>query len=60
MRNNFLRLSSLLLLSSIGLQASAQTNSKPGPVVFGKSPIKDVIKAMTLEEKSKIGGGYGL
>jgi beta-glucosidase len=55
----------LLLACSISIDASGQTAApsakKPVSTTpqFGKSPVKDVVKAMTLEEKSKLVVGMG-
>src|ERR1700744_820406 len=68
MKKNLFFLPTLILLAClISISASAQTKptvpaaKKPVAAVpqFGKSPVKDVVKAMTLEEKSKLVVGMG-
>ncbi|HTD99896.1 MAG TPA: glycoside hydrolase family 3 C-terminal domain-containing protein [Mucilaginibacter sp.] len=67
MKKNLSILSILLLVCMISINASAQKKKaapvpkKPAAAVpqFGKNSIKDVIKAMTLEEKAKLVVGMG-
>ncbi|HEX3384714.1 MAG TPA: glycoside hydrolase family 3 N-terminal domain-containing protein, partial [Mucilaginibacter sp.] len=47
-----------LLVCLIGFRASAQTKTAAAPQL-GKAPLKDVIKALTLEEKAKLVVGMG-
>ncbi|MBS1524843.1 MAG: glycoside hydrolase family 3 C-terminal domain-containing protein [Bacteroidetes bacterium] len=58
MKKRILLLPALILACTIGICASAQKKS-PGLPQLGKSPLKDVIKAMTLEEKAKLVVGMG-
>ncbi len=68
MKKNLFFLPTMALLACmISINASAQTKpaamaaKKPAGAVpqLGKSPVKDVVKAMTLEEKSKLVVGMG-
>lgn len=47
------------LLCFISINASAQKKPKAAAPQLGKAPVKDVIKAMTLEEKAKLVVGMG-
>ncbi|HVS92523.1 MAG TPA: glycoside hydrolase family 3 C-terminal domain-containing protein [Mucilaginibacter sp.] len=58
MKKRVLLLSALMLGAMAGFHASAQQKSAGLPQL-GKSPIRDVIKAMTLEEKAKLVVGMG-
>ncbi|HVW12574.1 MAG TPA: glycoside hydrolase family 3 C-terminal domain-containing protein [Mucilaginibacter sp.] len=58
MKKRVLLLSALMLGVMVGFHASAQQKSAGLPQL-GKSPIRDVIKAMTLEEKAKLVVGMG-
>ena len=67
MKRNLSFLSTLLLLCLLGVSASAQKKkAAPAPKKpaiaapqLGKNPVKDVIKAMTLEEKARLVVGRG-
>jgi beta-glucosidase len=60
MKKNLSYLSALVLLCFLGLTASAQTKAAPAAVPqLGKNSVKEVVKAMTLEEKSKLVVGMG-
>ncbi|HWD87640.1 MAG TPA: glycoside hydrolase family 3 C-terminal domain-containing protein [Mucilaginibacter sp.] len=48
-----------LLVCLIGFGASAQTKAVASAPQLGKAPLKDVIKALTLEEKAKLVVGMG-
>ncbi|HVW97127.1 MAG TPA: glycoside hydrolase family 3 C-terminal domain-containing protein [Mucilaginibacter sp.] len=50
---------SLVLFGLLTIQANAQTKSKKTLPQLGKSPLKLVINAMTLQEKSKLVVGMG-
>jgi beta-glucosidase len=47
------------LLCFISINASAQKKTATAAPQLGKGPVKDVIKAMTLEEKAKLVVGMG-
>jgi beta-glucosidase len=47
------------LLCFISINASAQKKPKAAAPQLGKAPLKDVIKALTLEEKAKLVTGMG-
>ncbi len=47
------------LLCVITINASAQKKAKAAAPQLGKVPVKDIVKAMTLEEKSKLVVGMG-
>ncbi|HTD40672.1 MAG TPA: glycoside hydrolase family 3 C-terminal domain-containing protein [Mucilaginibacter sp.] len=49
----------LTLVCLIGFNASAQQKPAAAVPQLGKSPVKDVVKAMTLEEKAKLVVGMG-
>src|SRR5258708_21008926 len=51
--------SSVLILSFSGFYASAQTGSGKALPQLGKNSVKEVIGAMTLEEKAKLAVGNG-
>ncbi len=61
MKKNLFFLSTIALMAClVSINASAQTKSQPAAAPqLGKSPVKDVVKAMTLEEKSKLVVGMG-
>ncbi|MGZ3750301.1 MAG: glycoside hydrolase family 3 N-terminal domain-containing protein, partial [Mucilaginibacter sp.] len=67
MKKNLSFLSALILVCLLGINASAQKKTvapaakKPATAVpqLGKNSIKEVIKAMTLEEKAKLVVGRG-
>ncbi|MGZ3944856.1 MAG: glycoside hydrolase family 3 N-terminal domain-containing protein, partial [Mucilaginibacter sp.] len=56
-RSSFI-LTSACLLCFIGINASAQKKAAAAPQL-GKAPLKEVIKALTLEEKAKLVVGMG-
>lgn len=60
MKKNLPFLSIMFSLACLSLNASAQqkTTTKAAPQL-GKAPVKEVIKAMTLEEKAKLVVGMG-
>ena len=58
-KNLFIYPMTLVLLCLIGLNASAQQKAQAALPQLGKSPLKDVVKAMTLEEKAKLVVGMG-
>lgn len=60
MKKNLPSLSIMFSLACLSLSASAQqkTATKAAPQL-GKSPVKEVVKAMTLEEKAKLVVGMG-
>jgi beta-glucosidase len=47
------------LLCFISINASAQKKPKAAAPQLGKAPVKDIVKAMTLEEKAKLVVGMG-
>jgi len=57
MKKNLSLLTAFVLLCCVG--ASAQQKKKAAVPQLGKSPIKEVVKAMTLEEKAKLVVGMG-
>ena len=61
MKKNLFFLSTIALMAClVSINASAQTKAQPAAIPqLGKSPVKDVVKAMTLEEKSKLVVGMG-
>jgi beta-glucosidase len=60
MKKNLSVLSAFVLLCLLGVSASAQKKAPvAAPPQLGKAPVKDVVKAMTLEEKSKLVVGMG-
>jgi len=52
-------LTSACLLCFIGINASAQKKAAAAAPQLGKAPLKEVIKALTLEEKAKLVVGMG-
>ncbi len=60
MKKNLSFLSILcLLVCLLNINASAQKKQKSAVPQLGKSPVKEVIKAMTLEEKARLVVGMG-
>lgn len=58
-KNLFIYPMALVLVCLIGLNSSAQQKKQVALPQLGKSPLKDIVKAMTLEEKVKLVVGMG-